>query len=358
MTLLLTNEEVEKALAPHEAIAATESIYRELAEGKAINRPRSQTYLPVESKRHQGFSYRFKSQEGGSLESKVWALRITSDMAGFDYTAGIKRRRILPVATGDRFCGLVILFDTENIEPIAIMPDGVIQKMRVAAMSCVGAKYLAPQKPKVLGLFGTGWQASAHLEFLCSLWDFDLVKTYSPNPQHCQRFCEMMSARLGRDVRPAGSSREVVEGSNIIQAATAAWDPVFDGHWVERGMYICSIGGADASNKRRELDDETIRRADRYVVHSKEVARLDQSPDIWELAQRGIKKWDEIVEIQDLITGKVSGRNTADEITIFNNNTGAGLQFAGVGASVLRRAREMGLGRELPTEWFLESVSP
>ena len=99
----------------------------------------------------------------------------------------------------------------------------------------------------------------------------------------------MMCARLGRNVRPAISPREVVEGSNIVQAATAAWDPVFDGHWVEKGMYICSIGGADASNKRRELDDETIRRADRYVVHSKEVARLDQSPDMWELAQKGIK---------------------------------------------------------------------
>ena len=89
MTLLLTNEEVEKALTPQDAIAATESIYRELAEGKAINRARSQTYLPVGSKRHPGFNYRFKSQEGGSLESKVWALRITSDMAGFSL-----RRRI------------------------------------------------------------------------------------------------------------------------------------------------------------------------------------------------------------------------------------------------------------------------
>ena len=168
----------------------------------------------------------------------------------------------------------------------------------------------------------------------------------------------MMSARLGRKVRAANSSREVVEGSNIIQAATAAWDPVFDGHWVEKGVYICSIGGSDASNKRRELDDETIRRADLYVVHSKEVARLDQSPDIWELAQKGIKKWEEIAEIQDLISGKISGRTSAEEITVLNNNTGAGLQFAGVGASVLRRAREMGLGRELPTEWFLESVSP
>lgn len=358
MTLLLTNEEVENALTPQDAITATESIYRELAEGKAINRPRSQTYLPAGSKRHPGFGYRFKSQEGGSLGSGVWALRITSDMAGFSYTAGIKRRRILPVATGSRFCGLVILFDTESIEPIAIMPDGVIQKMRVAAMSCVGAKYLAPKNPKVLGLFGTGWQASAHIEFLCTLWDFDLVKAYSPNTEHCREFCETMSARLRRNVRAATSPREAVEGSDIVQAATAAWEPVFEGHWVEKGMYICSIGGADASNKRRELDDEAIRRADLYVVHSKEVARLDQSPDIWELAQRGIKKWDEIAEIQDLISGKVSGRMTADEITVFNNNTGAGLQFAGVGASVLRRAREMGLGRELPTEWFLESVSP
>jgi ornithine cyclodeaminase/alanine dehydrogenase-like protein (mu-crystallin family) len=358
MTLLLTNEEVAKALTPRDAIEATESIYRELAEGKAVNRPRSQTYLPVESKSHPGFCYRFKSQEGGSQESKVWALRITSDMAGFSYTAGIKRRRILPVAKGERFCGLVILFDTESIEPVAILPDGVIQKMRVAAMSCVGAKYLAPEKPRVLGLFGSGWQASAHLEFLCSLWDFDLIKVFSPDAGHCQKFCETMSSRLVRDVRAVTSSREAVEGSNIVQTATAAWDPVFDGHWVEKGMYICSIGGADASNKRRELDDETIRRADLYVVHSKDVARLDQSPDIWELAQKGIKKWEEIVEIQDLVSRKTSGRASAGEVTVFNNNTGAGLQFAGVGAVVLRRAREMGLGKELPTEWFLESVSP
>ena len=79
-----------------------------------------------------------------ALDSGVWALRITSDMAGFSYTAGVKRRRILPVATGNRYCGLVILFDVEKIEPVAIMPDGVIQKVRVAAMSAVGAKYLAP----------------------------------------------------------------------------------------------------------------------------------------------------------------------------------------------------------------------
>jgi ornithine cyclodeaminase/alanine dehydrogenase-like protein (mu-crystallin family) len=167
-----------------------------------------------------------------------------------------------------------------------------------------------------------------------------------------------MSEKLGRAIEAVDSPRRAMEGSDFIQAATAAWDPVFDGHWIEKGMYVASIGGSDASNKRREIDDETIRRADVYIVHSKEVARLDKSPDIWEAAEKGIKDWDSIHEIQDLLAGRVAGRTHPDQITLFNNNTGAGTQFAAVGAAVLKRAKAMGLGKELPTEWFLEDVSP
>jgi ornithine cyclodeaminase/alanine dehydrogenase-like protein (mu-crystallin family) len=358
VTLLLTNKDVEQALVPEEAIAATESIYREIAEGKAINRPRTMTYLPTHSKANPDFQYRCKSQEGGSAQCGVWALRVTSDMAGFSYSGGVKRRSLMPVATGNQYCGFVILFDIERIEPIAILHDGILQQSRVAALSAVGAKYLAPKKPRSLALFGSGGQARAHIEFLCGLFPFEDVKVYSPNQEHCRRFASGMSAKLGRPVKTAASPREAVEGSNFIQSATAAWDPVFDGHWVEKGMYVASIGGADASTKRREIDDETIRRADLYVVHSKEVGRLDQSPDIWEAAQNGVKKWDEIHEIQDLLVGKVPGRTRDDEITLFNNNTGAGTQFAAVGAAVVKRARAMGLGKEIPTEWFLQDVMP
>jgi alanine dehydrogenase len=58
------------------------------------------------------------------------------------------------------------------------------------------------------------------------------------------------------------------------------------------------------------------------------------------------------------VAGRVKGRSSADQITLYNNNTGSGIQFAAVGAAVLKRARALGLGKELPTEWFLESVSP
>jgi alanine dehydrogenase len=358
MTLLLSNEDVERALTYEDALRATEAILRELAEGQAINRPRTQTYMPVESRENPGFRYRFKSQEGGGLSSGVWALRITSDMAGFSYTAGVKRRRILPVASGNRWCGMVMLFDLERIEPVAIMPDGVIQKMRVAALSAVGAKYLAPHEPRVLGLFGSGWQAGAHLEALCALFRFEQVKVFSPNQEHCRSFCSALSAKLQCEIEPVGSARAAVDGSDFIQAATAAWDPVFDGHWIEKGTYVASIGGSDGSNKRREIDDEIIRRADLYVVHAKDVAQQDKSPDIWEAAQKGIVAWEAIREIQELCAGKARGRTHPDQITLFNNNTGSGIQFAAVGGVVLQRARALGLGRELPTEWFLESVSP
>ena len=249
--------------------------------------------MPAESREHPGFHYRMKTQEGGSLDCGLWALRITSDMAGFSFTNGVKRRRILPVATGNKYCGMVILFDVERIEPVAIMPDGVIQKVRVAAMSAVGARYLAPNSPKVLGLFGSGWQASSHIEFLCAQYNFDEVKVYSPNQEHCREFARAMTEKLGQPIRAVATPKEAVDGSDFIQAETAAWDPVFDGHWVEKGMYICSIGGSDARNKRREIDDECIRRFDIYFVHSKEVARNDQSPDVWEAAQKGIKRWED-----------------------------------------------------------------
>ena len=187
---------------------------------------------------------------------------------------------------------------------------------------------------------------------------FRRVKVFSPNAQHCRDFCARMSRKLERLIEPVESARAAVEGSDFIQAATAAWDPVFDGHWIEKGVYVASIGGSDGSNKRREIDDEMIRRADIYVVHAKDVAQQDRSPDIWEAAEKGLISWDAIHEVQELVAGTVKGRVSPQQITLYNNNTGSGIQFAAVGAAVLQRARALGLGRELPTEWFLESVSP
>lgn len=245
-------------------------------------------------------------------------------MAGHTFTAGVKRRRIL----------------------------------RVAALSALGARYLAPKAPKVLGLFGSGWQASAHLEFLCRLYDFERVMVYSPNAEHRERFAREMSETLSSDIEVAGSPQAVVGRERFRPSRNRRMGSGLRRKLAPAGYVRCLIGGADAINKRREIDDTTIERADLYVVHSKEVAQLDRSPDIWEASEKGIKAWDAIREIQELVVGSCPGRTSADELTVFNNNTGAGIQFAAVGAAVVSKAKELGLGREIPTEWFLEKESP
>ena len=58
------------------------------------------------------------------------------------------------------------------------------------------------------------------------------------------------------------------------------------------------------------------------------------------------------------MSGQVPGRSSDRQITFFLNNIGTGVQFAAVGYSVLQGCRKLGLGHEVPTDWFLQDVKP
>lgn len=356
---VLNNAEVESVLTMDACLEAMEEAYTDLGAGNAINRPRSHTYFPAKSKRWPDFNYRFKSQEGGIAQSGVWALRITSDMAGFaTLEGGVRRRKLIPAATGDRYVGLVYLFDMETTEPIAVIQDSYIQKMRVGATSGIGVKLLAREDSRVLGLFGSGWQAEAHLEAIAMLRHLDKVKVYSPTTANRRKFAEVMSRKLSLDVVAVDRPADVLQGADIVMAATATVEPVFDGKLVAPGMHVSCIVASDKTQKRRELDDEAVARCDTVVVTSREQARYDEQPDIYGAVEKGILRWEDIHELSEVLVGDRPGRSNREQVTLFNNNVGQGIQFAALGAKVLERAKAKGLGRQIPTEWFLEETSP
>jgi alanine dehydrogenase len=357
---ILSNADVEQVLTADECLSALETAYVELANGLAANRPRNHTYFPVEDSRYPGFRYRFKSQEGGNVSSGVWALRITSDIAGVETLAnGVQRRRLKPAAPGGRYVGLVTLYSTTTLEPLAILHDSFIQKMRVGATSALGIRELANKDVTVAGMFGSGWQAEAHLECLLKVRPgIEEVRVYSPTPKNREAFAQEWSARTGRRVVAVDDPRGAVEGCHVITAATAAMDPCFDGAWLEPGTHITAITSPDGTATRRELDDTTFDRADRIVVLSREQVHHDKQFDIMGPVDRGLKKWEDIHELGELLAGQAPGRGSADEITVFANNTGMGLQFAAVCARALKLAEERELGHVVPTEWFLEETSP
>ena len=76
------------------------------------------------------------------------------------------------------------------------------------------------------------------------------------------------------------------------------------------------------------------------------------------IRQERPRDWSVFPEIGDFLTGRVAGRSRPDQITFFLNNIGIGIQFSAMGHCILNKAKEMGLGHEVPGDWFLQDIKP
>jgi ornithine cyclodeaminase/alanine dehydrogenase-like protein (mu-crystallin family) len=147
----------------------------------------------------------------------------------------------------------------------------------------------------------------------------------------------------------------VTRGSDLICLATGSNVPVLLGRWLAPGQHVTSIV---ASNKgvlmqgsvslpRREFDDEVIARADRVVATLKEQAVMDEQADLFEPVQKGIISWDRIADLGELVVGKVAGRRSPQEITVFKQNSDQGVGFMALAKLAHDKARAAGIGSEI-----------
>ncbi|MBI4525776.1 MAG: ornithine cyclodeaminase family protein [Deltaproteobacteria bacterium] len=365
--LLLSNEEIESLVSVESCLGSLERAYKAHADGKAINRPRSDLYLPGTT---ANGVYAFKSMEGGLVESQLVALRLNSDVIRWERRGDRLVKEKGAVAPGGKWVGLILLFSAQTGEPLAIFPDGVIQRWRVAGTGALAARYLARDNASVLGIYGAGWQASAHVPMMCGVRKIKKVQVYSPTETRRIAFCNEMENKTGVSVVPVASPEAARKDADILVAATNAVSRVIAPGWLVPGVHVTCV-------KTSELGDETIRRADRVVIHTRKLAPENyiaglgdekiECHDPVEFLQ-GQKShgsltaeapfWADSPELKDIVAGRIPGRESAGEITCFINNIGLGLQFAALGGAVYTEARRKGIGREIPTDWFLETVHP
>lgn len=345
MVLVLKNEQMENLLPMAEEIDAIEQAFREFGEGKAMIAPRARLRIPW---KEEGGQYYFNNIMGLVPGMKSMALRIDSSFSTEVEVAGTKRR----VYPGD-FVGLVFLFDMDTCNLLAIMDDHILSVMRVGATSGVATKYLARKDAAVMGLLGSGEQARTQLSATAAVRPVKKVKVYSPTQQNRERFAREMSAECGIEVVPVASAEEAVRGSDVVTAATNTVDPVIEGRWLEDGAHVNSIVGGDGFLPRRELDDEVIRRAGLIVVGHKKQIFLDRQAEFADRLEKGLVKAEDLHELGELLTGKCRRRQDDKEITLFKNNTGMGIQFAATARKMYEKAKEKGIGTELPLELFM-----
>jgi ornithine cyclodeaminase/alanine dehydrogenase-like protein (mu-crystallin family) len=357
MTLILSNDDIDSILTMPDCIDVLEDAYRELAHGRGVSRTRSDSFTKTA---RPDALYSLKSMDGIVPKLGVGAVRINSDIITWPTEAGNERRVKVPSAPGARYVGLVLLFSSETGEPLAIFPDGVVQRMRVGAANGLGVKYLARKDAAKVGLLGSGWQAGAQLMAVCAVRRIEIIRCFSPNRANREAFALEWSAKLGVKVVPVDSAEAALDDADIAMCATNTIDNVFFARWVKPGLHISSI-------KRPEVEVAAIKRCDVVVLHSNDgtpmhlFAKGVRIPEKaegkgWMLAEE--IDFDGLPTLPQLIVGEANGRTSDTQVTCFLNNIGLGFQFAAVGALVYHKAREKGLGHDLPTDWFTETVHP
>ncbi|HYA28506.1 MAG TPA: ornithine cyclodeaminase family protein, partial [Acidobacteriota bacterium] len=326
MTLILNNNDVQRALNIKECLAVMAESYREQAASRAVNRPTCHSYLPHSL---PNSTYSFKSVDGGVGKYGVLALRVTSDVVQEQAVHGSVRLEKLPLAGKGMFVGLVQLYSSETGELLAIMPDGLIQQTRVGVTSALGMKVMARQNSQVLGLIGSGGQAKAHYRYMTAVMPIKKVKVFSPNVEHREAFVAEMEKETGVAAEPVDSAQEANRGCDVICSATNSSRPVVNLDWLEPGMHYNSI-------REFETDLGVLNKCAPIAIHTNFGGIQHYQPPGIDDDMPGVRRekprdWSQYPEICDLIAGKVPSRANDRQISFFLNNVGTGVQFAAMG---------------------------
>ena len=362
--LLIDNETVRSVLTPEITRRALEAAYRDLAHGEAVCRPRVDIRIPC---RDPACAYQWGTMEGGSTGG-YFAIRIKSDIVYEQERDGVRTQEKYCSRPG-LYCGLVLLTSVENAEPLAIIHDGWLQHLRVAADSAIGTDLMARDDCATLGMLGSGGMARAHVEALLAVRRFERLSVFSPTPAHRERFAAEMRERHGIAVEVHGEPHPVYQGADVLAACTDATTPVIRGEWLEEGMHVVSIGGRPDEAARARFDRRLRLGSAPAPVGRPELQTTDEylgyvarpSDARWARMRGGkpapvVTNAANSVSFADVLAGRAKARASRSEITFSERGNVQGAQFYAVAAAVFEAARGLGLGRELPTEWFLQDI--
>ena len=366
MTLIINNQEVQQLLTMEDTIGALEQGYLQLAAGEAVCRPRIDIRIPTSDPAR---NYQWGTMEGGSTAG-YFAIRMKSDIVYETEYQGMVTQEKYCMRPG-LYCGLILLTSIENGEFLAFINDGHLQRMRVGADGGIGVKYLADKDSEVVGILGSGGMARTHMEAFTRVRKIEKLQVFSPTRENRERFGREMAAKYNIEVKVCNRPEDVYKGAHILAALTDSAVEVTDGALLEKGTHIVVVGGSG------KPDPESLKRVDVYLrfgdtpapvghpelatdaEHIGYEARPQQAK--YGDGRRGRRKHgnslpDRRVTLADLVSGKVNGRTSLDQITYSERGNLQGAQFHAVAGKVYELAKRAGVGREIPTEWFLQDI--
>ncbi len=322
--LIVNQEEVPRLLPMAECLEAMERVLATLARGEAILPLRNILWLP----------------------QKIGGLGLMPAALLPDHAVGVKVITFFPGNEGtelDTHQGAVLLFESERGKLLAVIDATSITAIRTAAVSGVATRLLARQDAGDLAIIGSGVQARTHLEAMGIARKIRRVRVASKDLERAKAFAARESARYGIAIEPIASVREAVAGADIICTATSSREPVLLGDWISPGAHINAVGSSVPA--ARELDTAAVVRSCLYV--DRRESALNEAGDFLIPKKEGAIGDHHIVgEIGEVLTGRIHGRTTAKEVTLFKS-LGIAVEDVASARHIYEKARASGTGRFL-----------
>jgi len=191
------------------------------------------------------------------------------------------------------------------------------------------------------------------VEAMAAIMSLEEVRVFSPTRSHCESFVQRMTEGLGLQVVPCASAEEVA-------SCTDSNEPTISADWLRPGMHVSTVTSWEAEPRCWDRVDRWVRYPSESTQH-----HYTAAPNLRPAVTGGftdrVFKWAEKLPaprqltLERVIAGIEPGRESDEEITLYFSE-GSGVQFAVAASLIYAEAKSRGLGRELPVEWFLESI--
>lgn len=320
--LLLSRGDVRELLSMDDCIEAVENAFVAAAEGRAPQ-PRALGFSVTDG----GFHVKVASL---ALERPYFVAKLNANFPS-------NRERFgLPTIQG-----LVLLTDSKNGRPLAVLDSMEITILRTGAATAVAARRLARADASVVTILGCGNQGRVSLRALSRvralqrvyLWDIDAD----------------VAARLANEARAEHGQAIVMEvisdrtsgtrESDIVVTCTPSREPILMRGDVRVGTFVAAVG-ADSETKH-EIAVDLLRGAKVVTDDAEQCSRIG---DLHHAIAAGALRCDEVhANLGDVLSGKKPGREGEDEIILFDS-TGTALQDVAAAALVYERALTSGRG--------------
>jgi ornithine cyclodeaminase len=322
----LSGPEIDRlAMSDDEIMAAVDGALRAQGEGRTVLEPR------MHLKPDPAVDGHFNVLRGVVGPLGFAGVKVVGDFAS-NYKLGLPSEM-----------ALLLLLDPKTGMPRAILDATAITDMRTGAMTAIGAKHLAPPRPRVLGHIGARGSSYWNVRLLDRLFDFAEIRVHSRRPESREAFAQRLTQDLGKPVHASEDWQSCLEGADVLVEASRLGrpEPLLKTAWIRPGALIVPYGTMSALELSIVEAARKIVVCDRGQMRAGHLGALRAHIDAGLVSEASVH-----AELGEIVAGRRPGRESDSETILFWHR-GLSTTDIALGAAMLAKAERLGIGQVL-----------